>query len=120
MKTVLIDSSSAILLFKSGLFDHLIHRFEVILSNSVYKELTSSAHAGSNEFKTYIQNYKITPIIHYSVGTANRPYVVAADVLLIAGVNIAVAHEGAPRVARLVLAARPVVPGDHSCKRIPI
>ena len=60
MKKVLIDSSSAILLFKSGLFDRLINIFEVIISNSVYKELTIKALAGSNEFKNYIQNHKIT------------------------------------------------------------
>ncbi|MFO7558956.1 MAG: hypothetical protein R6X10_09015 [Desulfobacterales bacterium] len=72
MKTVLIDSSSAILLFKSGLFDHLIHRFEVILSNSVYKELTTSAHAGSNEFKTYIQNHKMTVRHPEADNTASR------------------------------------------------
>jgi predicted nucleic acid-binding protein len=60
MKKVLIDSSSAILLFKSGLFDHLVNIFEVWISNSVYKELTIKVNAGSTEFKKYIQNHKMT------------------------------------------------------------
>ena len=59
-KKVLLDSSSAILLFKSDLFHYLLKIYKVTISNSVYKKLTIKIHSGSREFKNYIQNKKMT------------------------------------------------------------
>jgi len=84
MKKALIDSSSAILLFKSGLFDQLTNRFEVIISNSVYKELTIKVHAGSNKFKNYIQNNKMT-VCHPQVDSISSFHEAASLLKLDAG-----------------------------------
>ncbi|MEA3548512.1 MAG: hypothetical protein U9R66_12705 [Thermodesulfobacteriota bacterium] len=51
MKTCLIDSSSAILLYKSGLIQTLISTFDVRVGTVVYKELTCSGYPGCEHFK---------------------------------------------------------------------
>jgi hypothetical protein len=50
MKRVLIDSSSAILLFKGGLFDRLLRLYRVLAVASVYRELTAAGHSGAAVF----------------------------------------------------------------------
>jgi hypothetical protein len=55
-KDALIDSSSTILLFKSNLLEHTISHYNIILTESVYKELTRSALPGSQDVKQYREN----------------------------------------------------------------
>jgi len=50
MKKILLDASSAILLFKSNLFDQLIEVYQVIMAESVNKELTHDDYPGAKEF----------------------------------------------------------------------
>lgn len=56
MKKVLVDSSSAILLFKADLFDDLLDKYRIIMADSVYHELTRQDHAGSYAFKNFYRN----------------------------------------------------------------
>jgi len=53
MKTVLMDSSSAILLFKARFFKTILHYYRVTISEFVYKELTCNEYPGSEEIKKY-------------------------------------------------------------------
>jgi len=50
MKSLVIDSSSAILLFKSGLFDIIIKNYHVFMTDAVYSELIVSGHSGWDKF----------------------------------------------------------------------
>lgn len=50
MKTVIIDSSSAILLYKCGMIQSLLKCFSVIISGAVYSELTLPGYDGSDFF----------------------------------------------------------------------
>lgn len=59
MKKALLDTSSAILLFKSGLFQDLIDSYEIIITESVYDELTANDHMGAEEFKNHYKNGEI-------------------------------------------------------------
>ncbi len=52
-KPVLVDSSSAIILFKSGSFEQFSDYYRVIIPPSVYSEVTREGYAGSNEFIKY-------------------------------------------------------------------
>jgi predicted nucleic acid-binding protein len=58
-KNALIDSSSTILLYKSSLLENTINYYNVIMTESVYDELTRSGHAGSNDVMLYRQNRMI-------------------------------------------------------------
>lgn len=49
-KGVIIDSSSAILLFKAGIFDCAAAAYDLIVTPSVAGELTRSGHDGSSHF----------------------------------------------------------------------
>jgi len=51
MRTILIDASSAILLFKSGLFDELTGMFQTYMTDTVYGELTHDGYPGTRQFK---------------------------------------------------------------------
>jgi hypothetical protein len=53
MKQCLIDSSSAILLFKSGLFRKLAKAYRIVMTVSVYEELTVTGYPGAQEFAEY-------------------------------------------------------------------
>ena len=53
MKQCLIDSSSAILLFKSGLFRKLIEAYQIVMTASVFEELTVAGYPGAQEFAEY-------------------------------------------------------------------
>ncbi len=59
MKKVLIDTSSAILLFKSGLFDDLLDTYKIIVTESVYDELTANYYIGAKEFREYKKTCKM-------------------------------------------------------------
>ena len=66
MKKALIDSSSAIIIFKSGLFDKLVHLYEIFMSESVYDELTNPGYAGADEFINYRSKKKISVVLNKS------------------------------------------------------
>ncbi len=51
MKDVLIDASSAILLFKAGLFDKLIRVYRATMAERVYDELTIADYPGAEAFR---------------------------------------------------------------------
>ncbi|MCD6388500.1 MAG: hypothetical protein J7L69_03730 [Desulfobulbaceae bacterium] len=55
MKKCLIDSSSAILLYKSGLMQTLISTFDVRVGTVIYKKLTCSGYPGCEQFKKKFQ-----------------------------------------------------------------
>ena len=66
-KNCIIDSSSAILLYKAGLFHILIQNYAVILSTTVYKELTRQDHPGSDDFARLIDDQRASIVSHQSV-----------------------------------------------------
>lgn len=51
MKTCLVDASSAILLFKCGLFDDLLETYQVRMAAFVFAELTIDGYPGAKKFK---------------------------------------------------------------------
>ncbi|OQX08683.1 MAG: hypothetical protein BWK80_47885 [Desulfobacteraceae bacterium IS3] len=53
MKTILIDASSAILLFKCGLFQNLTETYQVIMTQAVYEEVTREGYPAAEEFREY-------------------------------------------------------------------
>jgi predicted nucleic acid-binding protein len=59
-KKALIDSSSAILLFKTSLLEQTIIHYNIILTQSVFEELTRSNLAGSSDVKRYCEGGVIT------------------------------------------------------------
>ncbi|MCP4692531.1 MAG: hypothetical protein GY859_31090, partial [Desulfobacterales bacterium] len=56
MKKVLIDASSAILLFKADLFENLLRLYNVRVADAVYDELNVSGRDGSEAFRNYRLN----------------------------------------------------------------
>lgn len=55
----MIDSSSAILLFKCGLFKSVAEFFSLNISESVQEELTKNGYDGADLFMNYIRNNQI-------------------------------------------------------------
>lgn len=51
MKRSLVDSSSAILLFKCGVFEMFLDNYVACVSTTVYNEITREGHEGAMEFK---------------------------------------------------------------------
>jgi len=51
----MVDSSSAILLYKSSLFDHLLETYRIAMTASVYEELTVPGYLGAREFRQYAE-----------------------------------------------------------------
>ena len=51
MKKALVDSSSAILLYKAGLFQRLTEIYRVMLAEVVFAELTCDGYPGAEAFK---------------------------------------------------------------------
>jgi hypothetical protein len=62
MKTVLIDSSSAILLFKIGLFDLLVRTYRIQMTQAVYNEICLPGYPGAGVFKNHCREQRITVI----------------------------------------------------------
>jgi hypothetical protein len=58
-RNVLMDASSAIILFKSGLFEAVIAYYCVLMPGSVYMELTRGNHTGTEEFIKYRKDDRI-------------------------------------------------------------
>ena len=57
-KTVLLDTSSAILLYKANLHELIVDYYHVIIPDSVYSEITIQNRAGSVEY-SFLCNRKI-------------------------------------------------------------
>ncbi len=59
------DSSSAILLERSGLFDQLLAHTNVVMATAVYTEITKPGYPGEDRFKTNYHNkqFRIAPSI---------------------------------------------------------
>lgn len=55
MKKVIIDSSSAIILFKTGQLHALLTTYHAVMTASVYRELTVNDLAGADSFRRYRQ-----------------------------------------------------------------
>lgn len=51
MKSIIIDTSSAILLFKSGLIALLVKNYNTLVAHSVYNELTQHGYPGAADIK---------------------------------------------------------------------
>ena len=66
MKRGIIDASSAILLFKAGLFDELVGTYQIVLAKSVYQEVSRSGYPGARSFGRYYLNRQ------YEVCSVNR------------------------------------------------
>jgi len=66
MKRGVIDASSAILLFKAGLFEDLIGAYQIVLAKSVYLEVSRSGYPGARSFGRYCVNRR------YEVCSVNR------------------------------------------------
>lgn len=52
MKRIVIDASSAILLYKSDLFEDLIAAYQTTMAETVFKEVTRSGYPGAERFNT--------------------------------------------------------------------
>ena len=50
MKAVLIDASSSILLYKSGLFDVVSEVYRLVMTPAVFREVTVEGRSGANHF----------------------------------------------------------------------
>ncbi len=55
MKSLLIDSSSAILLFKADLFDLVASAYKMIMAESVFREITQKGYPGADHFGDFHQ-----------------------------------------------------------------
>ena len=51
MKRAAIDASSAIILYKAGLFSRLTKTYRIRMAGSVYKEITRAGYAGARNFE---------------------------------------------------------------------
>lgn len=51
MKTAVVDASSAILLFKAGLFDRLIRTYSVVFPEAVRAEMVADGYPGAAAFR---------------------------------------------------------------------
>ncbi len=61
-KCALIDASSAILLYKSDIFLHLLETFKIRMSASVFEEVTVQHHAGAVFFQDAVNDGRIRVI----------------------------------------------------------
>ena len=59
MKSIIIDTSSTILLFKSNLLDRLVELYQTLVTDSVYKELTHLDYPGSAEIQKLYESRRI-------------------------------------------------------------
>lgn len=66
-KQVLLDSSSAILLEKSGLLDELLAAYRIILSRAVYLELTLNNYPSADIFEAGFSDarFEVQPMADY-------------------------------------------------------
>jgi len=57
-KSILIDASSAILLYKSGIFNQLFTIYHVLMAGSVYEEITLRGYPGAEVFEACARDNK--------------------------------------------------------------
>ena len=71
MVPVFTDASSAILLEKTGLFDRMIRHFDIVFSDSVFKELTIDRYPDAAIFNARVnQNeVQVKSVIHTEIHT---------------------------------------------------
>ena len=79
MKKILLDASSAILLFKSNLFEQLIEVYQVTMAESVNKELTIDGYPGAKEFANRLaeKRYSLVPADQIPEMHGTLPQVIA-------------------------------------------
>jgi len=58
-KKVFVDASSAILLYKAGLFSDLVNLFQVVMAPAVFREITKKGYPGAAYFKSYFNSARI-------------------------------------------------------------
>lgn len=74
MKKVIIDTSSAILLFKSGIITDFFSAYHVVVTQSVQDEILQDGYTGSSEFLHYFKNKGINLTIrNFSIHAVNLP-----------------------------------------------
>ncbi len=57
---ILIDASSAILLYKAGVLDNVLDAYEVWMSGAVFKEVDKEDRPGARAFREAIRTHRIT------------------------------------------------------------
>jgi hypothetical protein len=72
---VFIDASSAILLYKSDLFDALLNAWQLVMTPAVFREITKTGYPGAAYFKTLgnIPGDNTGRIIFQEPGPADNP-----------------------------------------------
>lgn len=73
MKPVLIDTSSAILLFKAGLIDNFLYAYDVRITQAVFSELTQSGYEGEKQFRNYVETGVIRKIAPFTDNREPEP-----------------------------------------------
>jgi len=73
MKRIVIDASSAILLYKIGLFAIIMGAYEVVLAESVYQEVFRPGYPGAKSFGKYFINRQ------FGVCSVNRSIKLSPD-----------------------------------------
>jgi len=65
------DSSSAILLERSALFDQLLQHARVVMSTAVYTEITKPGYPGEDRFKTdyHSKRFSVAPYVKWGIKT---------------------------------------------------
>ena len=59
MRPILVDSSSIILLYKSGWLDATVDKFHLRIGQAVYRELTVRGYPGADRFQWLVANERI-------------------------------------------------------------
>jgi hypothetical protein len=70
---ILLDSSSAVLLYKAGVISALMEAFVVRIPLSVYREITVHGQTGSDDFVQYVQNGSMQVSYEYKGCLINLP-----------------------------------------------
>lgn len=73
MKSILVDSSSMILLYKSGWLDAALDKFNLKIGQTVFSELTVPGYPGANRFQQLVahEQIEILPFIDASPGSGD-------------------------------------------------
>ena len=69
MKCAIIDTSSAILLYKVRLFERLIDTYKIVIAVSVFHELNVDGHAGAGLFQRWRAEQAFRVLDPYSLST---------------------------------------------------
>ena len=72
MKKILLDTSSAILLFKAGLCEQLFEVYQVFITESVFTELTQSEKQGKIEFQEWLADNRFLVIPVHEEGALQK------------------------------------------------